>query len=143
LLRGDKRIARLFPDSKAEEIAYYKKTQIFPIMHTLIIKEEIVAKNPWVPANLAYAFNESKKIALQHLRNPRILPEAFYMHAMEEQRALLGPDPWQYGMNAINRNNVATALKYTHEQGLMSQPHSVETMFHPIDEWAWTGTEGV
>jgi 4,5-dihydroxyphthalate decarboxylase len=143
LLRGDKRIERLFPDYKQAEIEYYQKTQIFPIMHTLIIKQEIVEKNPWVPENLAYAFNESKKIALQHLRNPRILPLAFYMNSMEEQNRLLGRDPWQYGLNDINRNNVATALKYTYEQGLMAKPHSVEEMFHPIDDWAWTGTEGV
>jgi len=143
LLRGDKRIARLFPDYKQAEIDYYQKTQIFPIMHTLIIKQEIVEKNPWVPENLAYAFNESKKVALQHLRNPRILPLAFYMNSMEEQNRLLGRDPWQYGLNAINRNNVATALRYTHEQGLTAKPHSVEEMFHPIDDWAWTGTEGV
>jgi 4,5-dihydroxyphthalate decarboxylase len=143
LLRGDKRIARLFPDYKQAEIEYYQKTQIFPIMHTLIIKEEIVDKNPWVPENLAHAFNESKKIALQHLRNPRILPLAFFMNSMEEQNRLLGRDPWQYGLNGINRNNVATALRYTHEQGLTGKQHSVDDMFHPIDEWAWTGTEGI
>jgi len=143
LMRGDKRIARLFPDYKQAEIDYYKKTQIFPIMHALIIKQDIVDKNPWVPENLAYAFNESKRIALQHLRNPRILPLAFYMNSLEEQNQLLGRDPWQYGLNDINRNNVGTALKYTYEQGLMAKPHSLEEMFHPIDDWAWTGTEGI
>lgn len=142
-LAGDKRIARLFPDYPAEETAYYKKTKIFPIMHTLVINEELVRKYPWVPGNLAFAFNESKRVALHHLRNPRILPMAFYTSAMEEQTALLGPDPWQYGMNEINRNNVATALRYTHEQGLISKPYSVDEMFHPIDDLAWSGVEGV
>lgn len=61
----------------------------------MIIKREIVDKNLWVPANLAYAFNESKKIALQHLRNPRIPPLAFSMNSMEEQNRFLGRDPWQ------------------------------------------------
>jgi hypothetical protein len=51
--------------------------------------------------------------------------------------------PWQYGLNDINRNNVETALEYTYEQGLMAKPHSVDEMFHRIDDWAWTGTEGV
>src|ERR1700729_4111061 len=113
-MRGGRGIARLFPGYKQAEIDYYKKTQIFPIMHTLIIKQEIVDKNPWVPENLAYAFNESKKITLQHLRNPRILPLAFYMSSREEQNRLLGRDPWQYGLNDINRHNAATALKYTY-----------------------------
>ena len=61
---------------------------------------------------------------------------------MEEQNALLGPDPWQYGLNDINRNNVETALKYTHEQGLIGKRPVITELFHPIDDWAWTGTEG-
>jgi 4,5-dihydroxyphthalate decarboxylase len=142
LLAGDPRVARLFPDYKQSETDYYRKTTIFPIMHTLIIKEEIVERNPWVPANLAYAFNESKRIALQHLRNPRILPLAFFTPSWEEQTALLGPDPWQYGLNAINRNNVETALKYTYEQGLTARRPPIGDLFVPIDEWAWSGTEG-
>ncbi len=142
LLAGDKRIARLFPDYKQAEIDYYRKTKIFPIMHTLIIKEELIAKNPWVPENLAYAFNESKKIALQHLKNPRILPLAFYSSTSDEQTALLGPDPWQYGLNDINRHNVETALKYTYEQGLIGKHPKIAEMFHKIDDWAWSGTEG-
>jgi len=142
LLAGDKRIARLFPDYKQAEIDYYRKTKIFPVMHALIIKQEIVDKNPWVPENLAYAFNESKRLALQHLRNPRILPLAFFTSSWEEQNALLGPDPWQYGLNPINRNNVETALRYTYEQGLIGRKPAVDEVFHPIDAWAWGGTEG-
>ena len=38
----DPRVGRLFPDYKAEETAYFKKTGIFPIMHVLGIKQEIV-----------------------------------------------------------------------------------------------------
>ncbi len=142
LLAGDKRIARLFPDYKQAEIDYYRKTKIFPIMHTLIIKQEIVDKNPWVPENLAYAFNESKKLALQHLRNPRILPLAFFTPSWEEQNALMGPDPWQYGLSEINRHNVETALTYTYEQGLIGKKPAIAERFHPIDDWAWSGTEG-
>lgn len=142
LLAGDRRIARLFPDFKQAEIDYYRKTTIFPIMHTLIIKQEIVEKHPWVPANLAYAFNESKRLALQHLRNPRILPLAFFTSSWEEQSALMGPDPWQYGLGAVNRNNVETALKYTYEQGLIGRQPPIDELFYPIDELAWTGTEG-
>jgi 4,5-dihydroxyphthalate decarboxylase len=81
-------------------------------------------------------------MALQHLRNPRILPLAFFTAAWEEQNALLGGDPWQYGLGALNRNNVETALRYTYEQGLIKRQPALEEVFHPIDEWAWGGTEG-
>lgn len=141
-LAGDKRIARLFPDYAAEEAAYYKKTEIFPIMHTLIIKEELVATYPWLAPNIAYAFNESKRIALHHLSNPRALPIAFYTSTMEEQEALLGPDPWQYGMNTINRNNVETSLRYCYEQGLIADKPSIDELYHPIDNVVWRGIQG-
>ncbi|HEY2137621.1 MAG TPA: ABC transporter substrate-binding protein, partial [Xanthobacteraceae bacterium] len=57
---GDPRVGRLFPDYKAEEIAYYKKTGIFPIMHVLGVKQEIVDKHPWVPINMFQAFQRAK-----------------------------------------------------------------------------------
>jgi 4,5-dihydroxyphthalate decarboxylase len=141
-LAGDKRIARLFPDYAAEETAYYKKTGLFPIMHTLIIKQELVEKHPWLAPNIAYAFNESKRIALHHLSNPRALPIAFYTSAMEEQTALLGPDPWQYSMNAINRNNVETSLRYTYEQGLISTKPTIDELFYSLDQIIWRGIQG-
>jgi 4,5-dihydroxyphthalate decarboxylase len=46
-LQGDPRIARLFADNKAAEVAYFKKTGIFPIMHVTLIKQEIVERHPW------------------------------------------------------------------------------------------------
>src|SRR5262249_58025908 len=48
-LKGDPRVARLFAANKEEEIAYYRKTGIFPIMHVTLIKREIVEHHPWVP----------------------------------------------------------------------------------------------
>ena len=56
----DKRVARLFPDLKAEEIAYYKKTGIFPIMHVMGLRQSLVEQHPWVAVNLFRAFEEAK-----------------------------------------------------------------------------------
>ena len=43
---GDPRIRRLFADPKAEEIAYFRETGIFPIMHTVVIRKELLAQRP-------------------------------------------------------------------------------------------------
>jgi len=48
LVEKDPRVARLFPDYRREEIAYFRKTGIFPIMHVLGIKREIAEEHPWV-----------------------------------------------------------------------------------------------
>ncbi len=98
--KGDKRIARLFPNYKDIELDYFRKTGIFPIMHVTTIKQEIVDKYPWVPTNLVKAFEEAKQIAYRRVANPRMVPLAWVRTALEEQEQVLGPDPWAYGLGA-------------------------------------------
>ena len=105
-LAKDPRVARLFPDHKAEEIAYYKKTGIFPIMHVLGLRQAVVEQYPWVAVNLFKAFKEAKAIAMQRMQNPRIVPLAWYRDAWEEQEKILGPDPWEYGLTGNNRRTL-------------------------------------
>ena len=119
----DPRVGRLFPDYKDEEIAFYKKTGIFPIMHVMGIKQEIVDRHPWVPINMMQAFNQSKAMAMKRMENPRIVPLAWYREAWEEQQEILGDDPWEYGLTDRNRHNIETLATYSHEQGLTKTPH--------------------
>jgi len=51
-IRGEKTVERLFPDFENEEKAYYQRTKIFPIMHPVIIKKEILDRDPWVATSL-------------------------------------------------------------------------------------------
>ncbi len=141
-LRGDERIRRLFVDFKAEEIRYFEKTGIFPIMHTVVIKRSIVEEHPWVPSSMARAFEESKRLAYESIRNPRVLPLAFFEAAWEEQRVLLGPDPWRYGLERANRHNIDTIIRYAHEQGLISRIPTLEEAFLPLEQSSFVGTPG-
>lgn len=77
----------LFPDYKADEQTYYAKTGIFPIMHVLGLKKELVEAHPWIVPNLYQAFEDSKAIAMRRMRNPRLVPLAWYQDAWEEQGA--------------------------------------------------------
>jgi len=61
---------------------------------------------------------------------------------MEEQAAILGPDPWAYGLGSANRKNLETALRYTHAQGLTGRLAAVEEVFVPIDEGIFSGVGG-
>jgi 4,5-dihydroxyphthalate decarboxylase len=128
-LAGDRRVARLFPDYKREEMAYFRKTGIFPIMHVMGIKAEIVERHPWVPINMYHAFNEAKAIGMRRMENPRLVPLAWYREAWEEQQALLGPDPWEYGLGPRNRNTLETLAGYSFEQGLIKRPIPLEELF--------------
>jgi 4,5-dihydroxyphthalate decarboxylase len=141
LAAGDPRVGRLFPDFKAEEIAFYKKTGIFPIMHVMGIKQEIVERHPWVPINMFHAFQKAKAIAMARMANPRIVPLAWYREAWEEQEEILGPDPWEYGLGERNRHNVETLAGYSHEQGLTKRRLSADDLFVSVFQGRKRGDE--
>ena len=131
---GNPKVARLFDDYKAEEMRYFQKTGIFPIMHVMGIKREIVEANPWVPITLYKAFESAKSIAMKRMFNPRIVPLAWYRHAWEEQRKLLGPDPWEYGLTDRNRHTLETLIGYSHNQGLIKKRLDIDELFVSVSE---------
>jgi 4,5-dihydroxyphthalate decarboxylase len=137
----DKRVARLFPDHKAEEMAYYQRTGIFPIMHVVAIRKALVDAHPWLAVNLFRAFNSSKALAMKRMVNPRIVPLAWYRAAWEEQEAVLGPDPWEYGLSDKNRKNLETLVGYSHEQGLIKKRPTLEQLFLSVDQGFKRGGE--
>ncbi|HVE05883.1 MAG TPA: ABC transporter substrate-binding protein [Paraburkholderia sp.] len=140
IVQKDPRVGRLFEQTKAEEIAYFKRTGIFPIMHFVGIKKEIVEQYPWVPRSLAKAFEQAKAVGMKRMRNPRVAPLAWYQEALEEQEALLGPDPWQYGLTPANVKNIETLMGYSHEQGLIRRMIPMSELFVDLSEGAKRGT---
>jgi 4,5-dihydroxyphthalate decarboxylase len=140
---GDRRVARLFPDYKQVEIDYYRETGIFPIMHVTTIRQEIVDKYPWVTTNLVKAFEASKQLAYQRVKNPRMVPLAWVRTAVEEQQDILGPDPWQYGLTDANRKNLETIQRYVHQQGMVSKLRRLEQLFEDTDLGDSAGLEEV
>ena len=126
---GDPRVARLFPNYREIEAAYFKRTGLFPIMHVTTVPSKIVAKHPWVVESLTLAFEEAKQVAYQRLANPRNVPLGWYRTYWEEERALLGPDPWAYGLSELNRRNYGTLVGWVHAQVLTGAPPRLEDLF--------------
>lgn len=141
ILNKDPRVGRLWPDYKAEEIRYFRKTGIFPIMHVVGIRQEIVDRYPWVPINMFHAFQKSKAIAMRRLNNPRIVPLAWYREAWEEQEQILGPDPWEYGLTGRNLHTLKTLAGYSHEQGLTRRLWAPEELFVSVFQGRKRGDE--
>ena len=133
-LEGDSNVARLFDDYKSEEQRYFKKTGIFPIMHVMGIKREVVEKNPWVPIELYKAFDKAKALGMQRVFNPRVAPLAWFRHAWEEQRAILGEDPWEYGLTDRNVHNLETLIGYSFEQGMIKRRLALDDLFVNVSE---------
>ena len=75
------------------------------------------------------AFEQSKGVAMRRMANPRVVPLAWYRSYLYEERALIGPDPWEYGLDNRNRHNIDTIAGYSHEQGLTKKKWTAEGLF--------------
>jgi 4,5-dihydroxyphthalate decarboxylase len=129
ILNKDRRVTRLFPNYRDLEVEYFKRTGIFPIMHTTAIKQEVVDKYRWAAINLMQAFEASKTAAYKRMENPRIVPLVWFRHFLEEQEEILGDDPWVYGLGESNRKNLETLMQYSQEQGLVGRKMALEELF--------------
>jgi 4,5-dihydroxyphthalate decarboxylase len=122
-------------------MAFFKRTGIFPIMHVLGIKKEIVERYPWVPINLYHAFNEAKALAMKRMENPRIVPLAWYREFWEEQEEVMGPDPWEYGLTPGNVKQLELLVKFSHEQGLIKRNIPLDELFLDVSQGRKRGDE--
>ncbi len=125
-------VARLFPDFRTDEQAYYLRTGFFPIMHVVAIRSALVERHPWLAGNVFEAFQKAKDLATARLGNfgaaKATLPWLAAEHA--ETVALMGADYWPYG---VERNRLAldNMTRYSHEQGLTPRQLATEELFAP------------
>ncbi|MFO1302224.1 MAG: ABC transporter substrate-binding protein [Burkholderiales bacterium] len=125
-------VRRLFPDFMKVEQAYFRKTGIFPMMHTVAIRREVYEANRWIAQSLAKAFVEAQRRTYEDLYVTAALKGMlpWLTSHVEEARALMGDDFWPYGF-APNRDALATFLRYHHEQGLSKRRLEPEELFAP------------
>ncbi len=129
-LQGSPRISRLFPDFKDVEQDYYRRTGIFPIMHTIVIREDIHQAHPWVAASMYKAFCQAKDLATGrfydtdalHLTLPWLIDH------VEETWRVFGKDYWSYGLQP-NRPAIDAVGRYVYEQGLAPHIVTADEMF--------------
>lgn len=140
-LDGDPRVQRLFPDTRAVEAEYFARTGIFPIMHAITVRRSIIEEHPWVPESVTAAFTEAKRVALERLRNPRVLPLAFWQYALEEQNETMGEDPWEYGLTKGNRTALDAALRYATAQEICRPGLHIDELFLDVQNTSLTPAE--
>ncbi|MBK5960424.1 hypothetical protein CCR97_19810 [Rhodoplanes elegans] len=130
--QGHPDIVRLFPNYPADERAWYERTRIVPIMHTVVIRRALYEREPWIAMSLFKAFRESSRRALERMRDVNALPYSlpWYLPALEETIAVFGEDFWPEGLDA-NWPSVAMLMQYAREQGLIDRLFTPEELFAP------------
>ncbi len=130
--RGDGEIVRLFPDFEPLEREHVARTGIFPIMHVVVIRSDVLDAAPWVAGNLLTAFEAAKERCIERLSEMTAsrVPLPWIPSLVEQMRQLLGPDPWPYGVEA-NRVTLEAFTRYAHEQGVAARRLDPEELFAP------------
>jgi 4,5-dihydroxyphthalate decarboxylase len=129
--RESANVGWLFPEPALAATEYFLKTRIFPIMHVLGIRRELVAQHPWLPMAAFKAFEQAKTLALSRLADTSAtkvtLP--FVEEQLQAARRLMGPDFWSYGA-AANHHVLDRFLHHHHAQGLSARRLQVNDLFH-------------
>ena len=127
-------VQRLFPNYREVEREYYLKTGIFPIMHTMVLKESLYREQPWVAQSVYKAMVEAKGWVLDHIWGTGgslrfMLP--WLWDDLEKMGELFGGDAWPYGLES-NRHTLDTLMEYMVEQGLMPRRVPLEELFEAV-----------
>lgn len=127
-IRGEGRVERLFPDFESAEKEYYKKTRVFPIMHPVVIKTEVLQRDPWIATSLFEALVKAQKLYWDFMEQPHRISFAWARSYLEQERAFFGRIPYPQGL-AENRHDVQTLIRFADEQGMLARPLTVEELF--------------
>ena len=132
-LGGSPNIVRLFPNFKEVEQDYYQRTGIFPVMHTVVIREDVHQEHPWAAASLYDAFTQAKDLVVDRLYDTDALALTlpFLIDHIEETWRTFGSDYWSYGVE-LNRPALEALTQYVVDQGLAPRVVRVEELFPEI-----------
>jgi 4,5-dihydroxyphthalate decarboxylase len=121
------------PDVRAAEESYYRLTQIFPIMHVVVVRREVYERSRWLARSLVKAFTQARDLAFSGLDETAALPYVlpWVYQEIGRVRELMGGDYWSYGLNPANRTVLGTFLRYAREQGLAGDGIEPADLFAP------------
>ena len=131
-LDGEGGIERLIPDYRAEEQDYFRRTGIYPIMHTVAIRRDTYEKHPWIAMNLLNGFEAAKKRSVARLTSVTHsqIPVPWIYDTVPELAGDIFPggDYWPYGIEP-NRPTIEAFLRFCHDQGLCHRKLEPEDLY--------------
>jgi 4,5-dihydroxyphthalate decarboxylase len=128
----DPRIRRLFKDPRATVNDYFRTTKIFPITHTLVVRQSLFDENPWLVSSLVNAFTEAEERCRKSYDYAKRLAFPSAVLVLEEEEEIFGDNPWSHGLTEQNQLVLGKFVQYAHEQGYIPDRPRLDDLFAPI-----------
>jgi 4,5-dihydroxyphthalate decarboxylase len=128
----DPRIRRVFKDPRTTVTEYFRKTQIFPITHTLVVRQSLFDEHPWLVSSLLNAFTEAEERCLKSYDYAKRLAFPSAVLILEEEEEIFGKNPWAHGLTPENQIVLEKFVQYAHEQGYIPYRPKISDLFAPI-----------
>jgi 4,5-dihydroxyphthalate decarboxylase len=129
---GDARVGRVFQDCRGEIRDYFDRTKIFPMTHTVVIRESLLAAHPWIAHSLFNAFVEAERVCRKAYNYAKRLAFPTAVLILEEEEKYFGSDPFHHGLTPSNQVVLQKFLGYAEEQGYLSQQPKVSDLFAAV-----------
>ena len=116
----------LFPDAEALEADYYRRTGIYPMHGTIVVKDAVLAAHPWIARSLYDAFDEAKRQWLAKLDTGEAASAGDKKYL--KLREIVGDDPLPYGIDE-NRATIEALEQTAFKQGLTPRRMTIDELF--------------
>ena len=128
----DPRIRRVFKDPRTTVNEYFRKTKIFPITHTLVVRQSLFDQHPWLVSSLLNAFTEAEKVCRKSYDYAKrsAFPSAVLI--LEEEEEVFGENPWAHGLTPENQVVLDKFVQYAEEQGYIPYRPKLSDLFAPV-----------
>jgi 4,5-dihydroxyphthalate decarboxylase len=128
----DPRIRRVFNEPRKTITEYFQKTRIFPITHTLVMRQSLFDEHPWIAASLLQAFTQAEDLCHKSYDYAKRLAFPSAVLILEEEEELFGKNPWAHGLTAENRIVLEKFVQYAEEQGYIPYRPQLSDLFAPV-----------
>jgi ABC-type nitrate/sulfonate/bicarbonate transport system substrate-binding protein len=120
----------LIPDALDAGLAAMRRNGLYPINHTVVIKDELLATHPDLAADVFNAFDEAKRRYVDRLKTGTLDKPNETDRVHQRVMEMTGDDPLPYGIDA-NRHVIENLIDHALAQGIIAKPVTVNALFAP------------